>query len=806
MLHLKTKTVILLLLILAYVSVHAQDITQTIRGTILDTETKIPQVAATVAIYDDNTLVTASTTDADGNFRFDNIPVGRYSVVCSYVGYGQVHIPDVILGAGKEVVLPVEMEESAVEIDEITIKASARKGETLNKMAFVSARSFSVSESERYAGSRGDPARMASNYAGVQGNDDSNNDLVIRGNSPLGVLWRCEGVNIPNPNHFGVSGTTGGPVTILNNKVLGSSDFMTGAFPAEFGNSNAGVFDLRLRNGNNEKHEFSGQLGILGSELLAEGPISKKGGSSYLVAYRYSTLYILQMFDIEFGTDAIPQYQDLNFKLNFPVGKTGKLSIFGMGGKSRVDIMASEQEKPDPNDIFGSEAMDEHFRTAMGVTGLSYSRPFGSNSFAKLTMAASREHQTNRLDKVYRHIEEGEYVVDDIFYTYNGYHCNQNKYSANLFWNKKINRQHSLKAGITFDTYQFDMLDSIYNETAQSYVTRLDHTGFSFLTQPYLQWKYKSSDQLTFNAGLHGQFLHMEENKSNSMEPRLGLNYRINEKHSLSYGTGLHSQMVPTYIYFSRLENSNGDPVEPNRNLDFIHSFHNVIGWDYFMNAQWRFKVEAYYQHLYRVPVEYLSSSYSVLDEGHDMERFFPDSLENKGKGRNIGLEFTMEKFFSQSYFLMFTASFFDARRTGSDEVMYNTIFNGGYAMNLLGAKEFSWGMNRDQSITIGGKITFAGGKLYTPIDVEASEIAGEAVYLDQERNSMQFSPYFRADIKLNYRVNGSKTTHEVGIDLVNVTDTKNVYKQTYVSGAEPPLAEKYQLGFLPLFYYKIEW
>lgn len=801
----KAVFLVILAMFLSVKNANTQDFTQTIRGTIHDTETKIPMAAATVAIYDGPTLVTASTTDADGDFRFEHIPVGRYSLICSFVGYSEALIPDVSVGAGKEVVLPVEMEESAVEIDEVVVKASRRNGESLNKMAFVSARSFSVEESGRYAGSRGDPARMASNYAGVQGNDDQTNDLVIRGNSPLGVLWRCEGVNIPNPNHFGVSGSTGGPVTMLNNKVLASSDFMTGAFPAEFGNSNAGVFDLRLRNGNNEKHEFSGQLGFLGTELTAEGPISKKGRSSYLANYRYSTLRILQMFEIEIGTDAVPQYQDLALKLNFPVGRTGNLSIFGLGGLSYVEILASEQEEPDSDDIYGDEAMDEHFRTAMGVTGISFSRPFGSNSFAKLTLAASREHQTNHLDKVYRHIEYDKYVVDSIHSSYNGYHCNQNKYSANLFWNKKISRQHSIKTGVIFDSYQFDMLDSIFNETSGIYVTRLDHRGFAFLSQPYVQWKYKPSNKLTLNVGLHGQLLHLEENRSTSLEPRMGVNYRINKKHTLSYGTGLHSQMLPTYIYFTRLENLSGNPVEPNQNLDFIHSFHNVLAWDYYLNSDWRFKVEAYYQHLYQVPVESLPSSYSVLDEGHDMNRFFPDSLVNSGTGSNIGVEFTMEKFFSRSYFLMFTASLFDSRRSGSDQEVYHAIFNGGYAMNLLGSKEFSWGMNRDQSITIGGKITYAGGKRYTPIDEEASLIAGEAVYLDQERNNMQFNPYFRADLKLNYRVNGSKSRHEIGVDLVNVTDQQNVFKQIYVSGAEPPLVEKYQLGFLPLFYYKIE-
>lgn len=328
MLRLKNIFVVLLLLTMGLVAGQAQEITQTIRGTIFDTDMKTPLLAATIALYDGESLVKASISDANGNFRLEDIPVGRYTLECSYVGYRQAIIDEVILGAGKEVVLPVAMEESPVEIDEISIRANGKKGETLNKMSFVSARTFSVEETNRYAGSRGDIARMASNYAGVQGNDDSNNDLVVRGNSPMGVLWRYEGVNIPNPNHFGVSGSTGGVFNIVNNKVLAPSDFMTGAFPAEYGNSNAGVFDLRMRNGNNEKHEFSGQFGVFGTELSAEGPISKKGRSSYLAAYRYSTLDIFRRLGIELDTEAMPDYQDLSLKLNFPVGRSGNLSIF----------------------------------------------------------------------------------------------------------------------------------------------------------------------------------------------------------------------------------------------------------------------------------------------------------------------------------------------------------------------------------------------------------------------------------------------------------------------------------------------
>lgn len=783
----------------------AQGVTQTVRGSVIDMETKAPLLAATIAIYDESSLVAASVTDENGIYRIENVALGRYSVICSFIGYRQQVVSDVLVSTAKEVILPIEMEESPLEIDEISIRASGRKGETLNKMAFVSARTFSVEESGRYAGSRGDPARMASNFAGVQGNDDSNNDLIIRGNSPLGVLWRCEGVNIPSPNHFGVSGSTGGPVTILNNKVLAPSDFMTGAFPAEYGNSNAGVFDLKMRNGNNEKHEFSAQFGILGAELMAEGPFSKQGRSSYLLAYRYSTLMLFQKMGIDIGTDALTRYQDLNFKVNLPTRNSGNISLFGMGGKARTDILASEQLAPDPDVVYGDQDMDEHFRTSMGVTGLSYSKALGSSSFFKLTLSASREQQTNHQDKVFRHIENDVFVVDSIMMPYNGYHNNQNKYSANLFWNKKLNRQHSFRTGFIFDAYQFDMEDSTFNEASRSFLTRLDHRGMAFLSQPYAQWKFKASDKLTFNTGLHAQVLQLEENLSKSLEPRLGLNYKLNEQHILSYGTGLHSQMLPTYIYFASPGNPEGEYIQSNRKLDFIRSFHQVLSWDYYLNSNLRIKAETYYQYLYQVPVEYTSSSYSVLDEGHNMERFFPDSLVNNGKGRNYGIELTVEKFFSKSYFMMLTASLYDAKRTGSNGISYDAVFNGRYALNLLGSREFSLGTRGKHSFTVGGKITLAGGKRFTPIDPAASDLAGEAVYIDDQRNTMQFEPYFRADIKLNYRVNANKTTHEVGLDLINITSRKNVLKQTYISGAEPPVQETYQIGFLPIIYYKID-
>ncbi|MBI3238893.1 MAG: carboxypeptidase-like regulatory domain-containing protein, partial [Flavobacteriia bacterium] len=257
----------------------AQTTTQTIRGTVIDKQSQqtIPGVA--VIILESNPLK-VSETDIDGRYKLTDVLPGRYDLKVTYTGYKEIVLSNIVVTAGKETVLDISMEEHIQEVEEVVINAR-KKNETNNELISLSGRSFSMEEVNRYAGGRSDPARLAANFAGVSSPDDSRNDIVIRGNSPIGVLWRIEGLNIPNPNHFSTVGTTGGPVSAINTNVLRNSDFMTSAFPAEYGNANAGVFDLGFRNGNTEKREHTFQLGALtGLEFMTEGPIRKDKNSS----------------------------------------------------------------------------------------------------------------------------------------------------------------------------------------------------------------------------------------------------------------------------------------------------------------------------------------------------------------------------------------------------------------------------------------------------------------------------------------------------------------------------------------------
>ncbi|HHH53131.1 MAG TPA: hypothetical protein ENK91_05695 [Bacteroidetes bacterium] len=801
-----------MLAISVFGTVEAQ-ITQTIRGKVVDSESNFPLIGVNIVVLGTDPMIGA-VTDINGDYRLNNVPIGRHSIEFSYIGYKDVLLNDVIVTSGKEVILNVKMEETVTKLEEVVI-VGKKSGDALNEMAVLSAREFSVYETEKYAGSRGEPARMARNYAGVLASDDSRNDIVIRGNTPTGVLWKLEGINIPNPNHFAIPGTGGGPVTILNNKFLSNSDFFTGAFPAEYANGIAGVFDLKMRNGNNEKYEGSVQFGFLGTELMAEGPINKKKGSSFLAMYRYSTVSIFKKLGIDLGTTSEPVYQDGAFRFNFPLKKGGNIALFGIGGKSNAPIVLSTQLDTSLTELYGSNDRDQYFGSRTGIVGLSYTKAINPKTFVKAVFSASQERVTANHDKIVRHTEGAKYVVDTLINILD-YVFRDNKYSAYFSINKKYSRRLSMKAGLNFDMYDSKYIDSVRvvyleedNVTLDSITPwrkRWDGTGKPMLIQPYVQLKFKASDKLTLTGGLTSLFYTMSKNSYSPIEPRLGLSYQINKKQKINFATGLHSQILAPYLYYYDKNDvaPYKDKLEPyNKDLKLMKSLHLVAGYERFIGKNIRFKAETYYQYLYDLPVELHPSSYSLINSGTGFSRFFPDTLTSKGTGRNYGLDLTLEKAFSNGYFFMTSGSIFDSKYRGSDDTLRNTSFNGRFAANLLFGKEFKIGYK--QTLNIGFKVSWTGGQRYGIIDKEESQKEQEIVYADTHFNDYQFKDYFRADLKIAWKLNTSRFTHEIALDVANLLNTKNVLRYSYAPGRENPILEEYQLGRLPIFYYRFD-
>lgn len=796
--HLVTLTAFLLLSLSGFTQT-----TQVLRGKIVDKESKYPIIGANVIVVSDTSKLLGAATDLDGNYRIEGVSIGRHKVKISYLGYYDQYIP-VVVNSGKELILNVDLEESAVELKAAVVNADDDNGGVRNEMALVSVTSFSVEETDKYAGSRGDPARMASNFAGVSGSDDSRNDIVVRGNSPLGILWRVEGIDIPNPNHFAISGSSGGPQSILNNKLMANSDFFTGAFPAEYGNSIAGVFDLKLRNGNNEKHEFSFQFGFLGTELLAEGPLSKKSGSSYLASYRYSTLALFGGLGVPIGTSAVPVYQDLSFKLNFPQKKGGAISLFGISGVSSIDIVLSDDKDPEI-ETFGEQDRDQYFRTRMAVMGLTYVKPLSQKTFFKTSIAGAVDQQRTKHDIFARSIVNNEYVLDTL-YQILGYNFRQTKFSLSSYINTKLSKKDVLKFGINADLYLFNQQDSVFNDnpSVNQWVPRWNNKSNTILAQPYVQWKHKFSEVLSVNLGLHSQILSFN-NSISPIEPRAGLRWNVDEKQVVTAGFGLHSQMQPTYTYFYQLTDNNGGYQQHNKNMDFTKSLHYILGYSVAIGKGFKLKSEVYYQSLFNIPVEITPSAFSMVNQGSGFARFFPDTLQNTGTGTNYGLELTLTKNFKNNLFFMITGAIYNSKYKGSDGIERNTSYNGNFATNFLFGKEFK--VSERSTFGIGGTVTWAGGRRLGLVDTLASAAAKEVIFQDSMYNEFQFRDYFRADIKLNYKINTKKVTHEFGLDLVNVLGTKNLLNLTFAPTPDNPsrIVENTQLGFLPLFYYRVD-
>ncbi|MCP4438340.1 MAG: TonB-dependent receptor [Aureispira sp.] len=781
------KLLVLFPLCFLLVDLSAQ-FTQTIRGVIIDKESEAPLIGANIIILQTDPII-ASSTDLDGKFKLEKVAVGRHTLQVSYLGYQQQVLSNIEVVSGKETVLTIKLEEEAFESVEVTVTASKQdKEKALNEMAAVSTRQFAIEEAQRYAGARGDVSRMAANFAGVSGANDSRNDIIIRGNSPLGLLWRFEGVDIPNPNHFGGFGTTGGPVSMLNNNVLSNSDFFTGAFPSEYGNANSGVFDLRMRSGNNEKYEFMVQMGFNGLEAGAEGPLSKKKGYSFLANYRYSTLGLFKLMGIDFGLVGVPQYQDLVFKLDFPKTKAGHFSVFGLGGISSIDMLESTIDKEDIDGGYGS---DLYSGTKMAVLGLKHQYLLNNNSYTRFTLAGTVHHEWTKIDQL-------DVNNENPLRRYQGDFL-QAKATARFVYNNKVNSRLTLRFGLTGNYYYSNFTDSVRIDSTQFRSIR-SFDGHAGLTQVFAQAKYKLSRKFTILGGAYSQWFAL--NNSVSIEPRAAIQYHVYPQATISLAYGRHSQLQPFPIYFNQTLLPDFTYVESNKDLDFTYSQHAVLSYDQNIGQDFRIKLEGYFQHINNAPVQPTPSNYSLLNYGTDFGTTGIDSLVNSGLGRNYGVELTVEKFFSKGYYFLFTGSVFQSQYQGSNKKWRNTEFNNNYVINTLGGYEFKLGKNNMLSIDL--KLTVAGGRRYTPIDLDASNAAGAIVYVEDETFERQYPIYIKPDLQISWRSNLKKHSQVFTVSLENFINRKNVLEYAY-DDINKRVDTNYQLGIFPMAMYRVE-
>jgi hypothetical protein len=757
--------------------------TQQLRGTVVDQVLQKPMGGATVTIPSVNQSV---ITDDEGVFRFKNLPVGSYRIIISYTGAREVALENIAINSGKETVLTIPMEILVRSESEVVVKANSKKNKPLNDMSAVSARAFTVEETQKYAAAVNDPLRMAAAFPGVLAADDGGNSIVIRGNSPTGLLWRMEGIDIPNPNHFSEAGNSGGGISILSSQLLANSDFVTAAFAAEYGNALSGVFDLRLRKGNNEKTEYTLQAGVLGLNAAVEGPFSKKYKGSYLVNYRYSTLELLNKVGV-LPNDASTNFQDLSYNIYLPTNKLGTFTFFGFGGLSsevaKVDKDSSKWEEKD--DRYPSD-----FVANTGMGGLTHTILLGKNISVK--SAAGLSYTNNGYDEDY---VNNDYTVSknykDSYKT--------RKWTFNSTLNYKFSNRLNMRAGVIANLIYFNYYQLSHEEENEPLKEVINASGNTTTQQAFAQWQYKPSNNFTVNAGLH--YLRLAWNNSSSVEPRLSAKWNINGKSSLAIGYGLHSQLQAFGVYFAQEKNMDGSYRYLNKNLDFTKSHHYVVSFSQRLSKNLLLKTELYYQQLFNVPVSMKdSSTFSTLNihDGYVLE-----PMENKGKGKNYGLEVSLERYLYHNFYLTLTNSLYQSKYTAADGVERNTRFNGNHITTLIFGKDFE-SFLKTKTFGINIKTIYAGGLRTSPVDIVASEQKGHTVVDQEHAYSLQNPAYFRTDLRVSMKWNRKHFTSTLSLDIQNVTNRLNVYSE-YYNTDKNKVVYSYQTGLIPILNYKIE-
>ena len=750
--------------------------TQTVRGIVLDSKTNAPIEFATVRIMNVGSL--GSTTDSLGRFRIDNVPVGRCNIQTSYVGYNANIFNEIPVTSSKEVYMEITLDENIHSLAEVVIQPEIKKDKPLNAMAITGGRMISMEEAGRFANGFDDPARLSSAFAGVAG-DVGTNAVAIRGNSPQFTQWRLEGVEIPNPTHFAdLTGLGGGFLSALSTQVIGNSDFYNGAFPSEYSNALSGIFDMQIRNGNNQKYEHTFQLGILGIDLASEGPISRKHGSSYIFNYRFSTTSLAT------GNDMNLKYQDLSFKLNFPTRKARTFSIWGIGliDRYKPEAIDRDEWETQGDRQSGNTAFDK------AAGGLTHKYLINADTYIRSSLAATYSKDRTRADQM---TEDDKLVhVGDI---------RNSKWDIvfNSYLNKKFNSNHINRTGITVTGLQYDLdykispnfgLDVPMEQISKG-------NGGSCVLSAYSSSVINLSNHLTTSLGITAQYFTL--NKNWTVEPRAALKWSFNPKHALALAYGLHSRREKLDYYFVEQE-ANGK-TESNRYLDFSKAHHFGLTYDWNINSYMHLKVEPYYQYLFRIPVEE-NSSFSIINH----QSFYLDRiLKNRGSGVNYGIDITLEQYMKNGFYYMITAFLFKSKYKAGDNIWRNTRLDKNYLLNILAGKEWMVGRNKQNVLSLNGRIFFQGGDRYTPVDEGKSMIEHDIKFDETRAYSKKFDPSINGDISFSYRINKKKISHEFSIKMLNVGMRTGMHFYQYNEKTHK-IEKKDGSGLIPNISYKI--
>jgi len=772
---------------------------ETLRGVVLDHQTKAPLPGATVTIRGTSRFYTTSS-DFNGWFEIENVPVGLHDIVVELKDYKNLLLRNVEVVTGKEAFRLIELDQKVRDNKKDIDIRPYKPGIARNATATVSAFSFNRENVQASDNVKEDPAEMASELPAFRQIMAGRNELSIRGNSPTGLVWQIDDIPVVAPNFSHEIGLPGGTYPLLPNALLGKSEIDYGPFPAGPVDALAGKVNLRFRDGNRVDRRYSLEMGSYGAAVSAEGPISRKPSSSYLVYYRNSLPSVLEGSGVEAIPGIFPDRQQVAFKVNIPTRFAGTFSVFGAGGKNKVEMLPGNSDHPENFYVYGGlPNTDNYLDETLYTGGFSHKIYLKRGiSSIKTTMGISGYEQTSRMEM---HRSANLRQIDT------GNENNEQKLFFSSRFQHKPSVSNYIVAGISASIRQVNFSDSTLTGNVtqvypKPYYTLLDANEKGLVqVQADAGWQHKFGNTTAVYVGMNASYFTF--NQTASIEPRLSIRHEYNSKTIVSIGYGLKSQLQPMFLYFMKTK---ADPTgtvvtEGNRNLSPTRMHQLVGAVDRNFRGNLRLHAEVYFQQLMKVPVEQHISSYSMMNYGAGFRDYSIYPLVNQGTGQNKGLELQLDKYLSHGYYFRLSGAVYDSKYKASDGTSRNTAFNGAYKSDLMLGTRFPFSKNGLLDLNL--HATYSGGAPLPGIDDSTSVLAGYTVYDEASRYVNREPAWFRVDAQVSLKWSMRWLSHELAFNLRNLTGEKILLRRFYnpESGA---IEEQYQLGFVPTILYRV--
>jgi hypothetical protein len=750
------------LLIISTATYAQNELTQTVRGRILDAVTSAPIAAASVSLSGKNDKI---ASDTEGSFRFEKTPVGRYDITAFCVGYQQVTLNNIVVESGKETVLDIRLTASNTLLESFEVSSSTP---ILSKLGL--AQSINMETLQRVPANFNDVARMLTNVAGVASESDAANHISVRGLSPNALQWYLEGAEIVNPNHLSNAATSGdratqngGGVSIFSTQVLERADFYKGTVPTDAGNALGAMIDVRFRNGNDEKKETTLGIGLVGLDVATEGSFSKKSKASYLVNYRYSTVGLLSKLGVPLGDEA-SAFQDFSFKLHFPTQKSGVFDVFGMGGISENVFVHKKRDKWETQ----KDSQDITFKNRMGAIGVSHYARVGKKNLWE-TVAVLSGLDNSRLAVGFNSFELPVNIND-----FNSIH-------RKFYVRSRVNfnlKKNILVAGVVVKNEYINDLD-IYKTASQTWQAVVNGQGIFYM--PFADFSGTFGEKWVYSVGLRANYFSFTNKLSVEPTANIRRNLRENESIKLSYSR--QSQMLtPSQYLNANKTRKEGFIKSDNLNLTYTNQLAKDIHFSATAFAQ-------FYKDIFVVDPQFPPQDFWSILDGFSSEYGYGGMA---GTAQSVGFEGVMSEKTSKGWYWEVGLTLFDATYTEPKPFAKPRAlaYNSRYIFNAYFGKEWTLGSRKNKFLGFGSRTILRGGHYYRE-------------YNSFSLITKQVAPYFRTDLNVYFKKNRRKSSSIVQLDIQNVTNKNNeqyYYYDSFLNRETP----QYQLGLLPNLSYRI--